>query len=64
MSTHEGFRWHLTQRGEEWIWSISDRADDTPLVSGSAETRAQAAACVVRALICGVVVGTAQPLAA
>lgn len=64
MSTHEGFRWHLTQRGESWIWSISGRADDTPLVSGSAETRAQAAACVVRALICGVLVDTAQPLAA
>lgn len=65
MNDHHGFRWRLAQQGDEWIWSLVGRDDDTPHVSGAAPTRAQAAACVVRAVICGVVAETSvQQMAA
>lgn len=65
MHDQTGFRWYLTDRDGEWIWSLVSRDDDTPIIRGSAPTRALAAACVVRALICGVMdERDVEPLAA
>ena len=65
MGDHAGYQWGIQERDAEWIWSVRSRSGDTVLVTGSAESRSHAAACVVRALICGVtMVSEPQSMAA
>lgn len=61
MDQQDGYRWCVTPHGTEWRWAIRTRDHDAPVVTGTASTRAQAAACVVRALICGVVEDRSEP---
>lgn len=56
MNDHSGYQWRIEERRGEWAWTICSRGDDTPLVTGAAQSRAHAAACVVRALIRGVTI--------
>jgi len=60
----EGYRWTIEASGSEWLWLIRSRDGGAPLLSGGAPSRAQAAACVVRALIVGVTEDRQQHLAA
>lgn len=54
MNDHAGYRWRIEEGQGEWTWTIRGHDDDTALVTGAAQSRAHAAACVVRALIRGV----------
>ena len=47
-----GYKWSIQARGAEWVWTIRS-GEGAPVDCGAAPTRAQAAACVVRALVRG-----------
>ena len=50
---HAGYSWSLRPEGEDWVWVIRGSEDGLPLVTGSAPSRAIAAALVVRAIAGG-----------
>jgi hypothetical protein len=64
MNDHPGYQWAIEERQGEWTWAIRNRDEDQPLVNGLAASRAQAAACVVRALILGVTMDQPRSMAA
>lgn len=51
--THEGYEWSIREQDESWTWSLRPRGEDGIVLSGTAPTRAVAAAMVVRALARG-----------
>lgn len=53
--THDGYDWSIRQQDETWIWSLRPRGETLTVLSGTAPTRAVAAAMVVRALARGMV---------
>lgn len=61
MNDHSGYQWRIEERHGEWAWTIRSRDDGTPLVAGAAQSRAHAAACVVRALVRGVTMEQRPP---
>lgn len=64
MNDHAGYQWAIEEQPGGWAWAIRSRDEDQPLVDGLAASRAQAAACVVRALILGVTVDQPRSMAA
>lgn len=64
MNDHAGYRWVIEERQGDWVWAIRSCDGDMPLVTGVAQCRAHAAACVVRALILGVTAEQPRTLAA
>ena len=60
----DGYSWTINASGSEWVWTIYSPGQGSCLLSGTAESRPHAAACVVRALIEGVVSTHQQPMAA
>lgn len=53
--THEGYEWSIREQGEAWVWCLRPRGEAEVVLSGTAPTRAVAAAMVVRALARGMV---------
>ena len=52
---HAGYKWSLKEDAGQWRWQAIGRDDQTMLVQGVARTRAEAAACLVRAMARGVI---------
>lgn len=52
MGDPAGYQWSIEPRGADWIWTIRSTGGDVVL-TGRALSRAHAAACVVRAVVCG-----------
>ncbi|TFW14240.1 hypothetical protein EGY25_03310 [Brevundimonas intermedia] len=50
---HAGYSWSLRPEGEGWVWVIRASENGLPLVTGSAPSRAVAAALVVRGIARG-----------
>lgn len=46
---HSGFTWTLKRDGDWWLWSAPGRSDGLVL-EGRARSRAEGAACLVRAM--------------
>ncbi len=46
---HSGFTWTLKRDGDAWLWSARGRNEDVVL-EGRARSRAEGAACLVRAM--------------
>jgi len=59
-----GFSWSIALTGEGWRWALQERDGDLTLVSGTAPTRAIAAAMVVRAIARGMTSEPVRSLAA
>lgn len=59
-----GFGWTISQVGETWSWALTGPGAGAPLVSGQAQSRAVAAAMVVRALVRGMTENAPRELAA
>lgn len=51
--THDGYEWSIRDEGDSWRWALRPRGEATVVLSGTAPTRAVAAAMVVRALARG-----------
>jgi hypothetical protein len=46
---HSGFTWTLKRDGDAWLWAARGRSDGRVL-EGRARSRAEGAACLVRAM--------------
>ncbi|HST92669.1 MAG TPA: hypothetical protein VLJ13_10790 [Brevundimonas sp.] len=46
---HAGFTWTLKRDGDGWLWAARGRNEET-LIEGRARSRAEGAACLVRAM--------------
>lgn len=51
---HPGYKWSLTPENGKWRWQAVDRDRGTIFVQGLANTRAEAAAYIARAMTLGV----------
>lgn len=56
---HAGYRWSVSREGDQWRWQAMGREDETIFMQGLANSRAEAAACLVRTLTMGVTAGDA-----
>jgi hypothetical protein len=57
LMTTSGYHWVLHPEGDCWRWKAVGRDDQTVFAEGEARTRAEAAACLVRAMSLGVLNG-------
>lgn len=51
---HPGYKWSLKPEGGQWRWQAVDRDGGAVFVQGMANSRAEAAACLARAMTLGV----------
>ena len=61
---HPGYKWSLAQEGGRWRWRALDRDRGTVFLQGLADSRAEAAAYLTRAMMLGVLEGTRDAAAA
>lgn len=52
--THAGYKWSLKEDAGQWRWMAFGRDDKTVLTQGVAQSRAEAAAFLVRAMARGI----------